>query len=202
MAGGLVEGAVLGAVIQEGTKPITNQISKAWNFRKTRKNLDSLVHRIMPGAEEIKLLDEKMDRPNDETKRLLQEIEQGKESVNKHSNVPWWKCCCLPCYQGELHDEEEKIARSITLVTPINMARDVRETLSIVTDIKGRQFNRSCDPPSKPHFTVGLDFPLNQLKNWLLSKDGSVRLLTGLAGSGKTTLATLLCWDHQVRGNT
>ncbi|XP_058766132.1 probable disease resistance protein At5g66900 isoform X2 [Vicia villosa] len=200
MHGGLVEGAVLGAVLQEGSKPITDQISKAMNFRKTRKNLDSLVHRIMPGAEEIKQLDEKMDRPNDETKRLLEEIEQGKESVNKHSNVPWWKCCCLPCYQGELHDEEEKIARSITLVTPITMARDVRETLSIVTDIKGRQFNRSCDPPSKPHFTVGLDFPLNHLKNWLLSKDGSVRVLTGLAGSGKTTFATLLCWDHQVRG--
>jgi hypothetical protein len=33
----LVEGAVLGAVFQEGTKPITNQISKAFEFRdKTR----------------------------------------------------------------------------------------------------------------------------------------------------------------------
>lgn len=201
MAGGLVEGAVLGAVFQEGSKPITNQISKAWNFRKTRKNLASLVHRIMPEAEQMKLLDEKLDRPTEETERLIQEIEQGKESVNKLSNVPWWKCCCLPCYQGELHDKEEKIARSSSLVTPITMARDVKETLSIVTDIKGRQFNRSCDPPLKPHFTVGLDFPFNQLKNWLLSEDGSIRVLTGLAGSGKTTLASLLCWDEQVRGN-
>jgi GTPase SAR1 family protein len=30
----------------------------------------------------------------------------------------------------------------------------------------------------------------------------SVLVLTGLAGSGKTTLATLLCWDDKVRGNT
>ncbi|CAI8609222.1 unnamed protein product [Vicia faba] len=200
MAGGLVEGAVLGAVFQEGTKPITNQISKAWNFRKTRKNLASLVHRIMPAAKQMKLLDEKLVRPTEETDRLIQEIEQGRESVNKLSNVPWWKCCCLPCYQGELHDEEEKIARSSSLVTPFTMARDVKETLSIVTDIKGRQFNRLCDAPVKPHFTIGLDFPLNQLKNWLLSKDRSVRVLTGLAGSGKTTLASLLCWDQQVRG--
>jgi len=37
MAGELVGGAFLGAVVQEGAKPITNQIFKGLKFKKTRK---------------------------------------------------------------------------------------------------------------------------------------------------------------------
>ncbi|CAK8562367.1 unnamed protein product [Lathyrus sativus] len=197
---GLVEGALLGAVVQEGAKPITNQISKAFHFKTTRKNLDSLVDRLMPFAEEIKLLDEETDPPNKEPERLIQELKQGKELVNKYCKVPWWKFCFLPFYQEKLHAMEQKIVRSITLVTAISTARDVRKANSLVTGMKGRQFNRLCDPPVKPDHTVGLDFLLNHLKNWVLGTDESVRVLTGLPRSGKTTLATLLCWDGQVRG--
>jgi hypothetical protein len=200
MTGGLVEGAVLGAVFQEGTKPITNQISKAFKFKKTRKKLASLVHRMMPVAKQIELLDEKLDRPKEETEKIIKELEQAKETVNKHSKVPWWKCCCLPCYQGKLHAMEEQIGSS-SIVTLMNTARDGKETLSLVRDLKRRLFKRLLDAPVKPDFTVGLDFHLNQLKSWLLSSGVSVRVLTGLGGSGKTTLATLLCWDDQVRGN-
>lgn len=208
MPGELVGGVFLGAVVQEGAKPITNQISKGWKFKKTRKNLDSLVERIMPVAEEMKQFDENLDRPKEETERQMEELEQGKKVVKKHSKVPWWKFCCLPCFQGELQAKEEKIARTCSLVTPMNTARDVKETLSLVRDLKGRQFNFKrlceCDPPVKPDFTVGLDVPLHQLKNWVLSSDvsvDSVHVLTGLAGSGKTTLATLLCCDDKVIGN-
>ncbi|AET04042.2 disease resistance protein (CC-NBS-LRR class) family protein [Medicago truncatula] len=207
MAGELVGGAFLGAVVQEGAKPFTNQISKGLKFKKTRKIVDSLVERIKPAAEEIERLNENLDRPKEETKVLMEELKQGKEVVNKHSKVPWWKFCCLPCFQGELQAKEEKIARTCSLVTPMNTARDVKETLSIVRDLKGRQFNFKrlceCDPPVKPDFTVGLDVPLHQLKNWVLSSDvsvDSVHVLTGLAGSGKTTLATLLCCDDKVIG--
>jgi hypothetical protein len=203
MAGELVGGAFLGAVVQEGMQPVTNQISKAFMFKTSRKNLDSLVDRITPAAEEMRLLDEKLGRPTEETEMVLEELKQGKDAVNKHSKVPWWKCCCLPCFQGEIYDKEEKIARSSSLVTPMNTARDVKKVLSILEDRQeGGQFKSLCDAPVKPDLTVGLDFPLNQLKSWLLGSGVSVLVLTGLAGSGKTTLATLLCWDDKVRGNT
>ncbi|WJX89727.1 hypothetical protein P8452_71699 [Trifolium repens] len=199
MTGGLVEGAALGALFQEGTKPITNQISKAFEFRETRKKLASLVHRMIPAAKQMKLLDEKLDRPKEEAEKLIEELEQAKQTVNKHSKVPWWKCCCLPCYQGKLHAMEEQIGSS-SIVTLMNTARDGKETLSLVRDLKRRLFKRLLDAPVKPDFTVGLDFHLNQLKSWLLSSGVSVCVLIGLGGSGKTTLATLLCWDDQVRG--
>jgi len=150
-------------------------------FKTSRKNLDSLVDRITPAAEEMRLLDEKLDHPMEETEMLIEELRQGKNAVNKHSKVPWWKCC-LPCFQGENYDKEEKIARSCSLVTPVNTGRGVKKVLSILKDMhEGRQFKRLCDAPVKPDLTVGLDFPMNQLKSWLLGIGVSVFVLTGLA---------------------
>jgi len=197
MTGGLVEGAALGVVFQEGAKPFTNHISKAWNFKTTRENLKYLVDLVMPVAKEMKLLNEKLNRSNIEIEILIDELKQAKELINKYSNENWYSFFLRPLYQGELHAMGEKISRSITLVNPISTGRDVKEILYRMEDMQGRQFNA----PVKPDFTVGLDVPLHQLKNWVLSSGVSVHVLTGLAGSGKTTLATLLCWDDKVRGN-
>lgn len=54
--------------------------------------------------------------------------------------------------------------------------------------------------PEKPEFSVGLEVPLSKLKMQILNQDESIIVLTGLGGSGKTTLATKLCWDEQVIG--
>ncbi|KAL9326986.1 hypothetical protein ACSQ67_007631 [Phaseolus vulgaris] len=52
--------------------------------------------------------------------------------------------------------------------------------------------------PEKHEFTVGLDVPFSKLKMELLHESVSIIVLTGFGGSGKTTLATKLCWDQQV----
>jgi len=54
--------------------------------------------------------------------------------------------------------------------------------------------------PEEPEFTVGLDVPFSKLKMELLNEPASIIVLTGFGGSGKTTLATKLCWDQQVMG--
>jgi len=54
--------------------------------------------------------------------------------------------------------------------------------------------------PQKPEFSVGLDEPLSKVKMDLLNGPKSIIELTGLGGSGKTTLATVLCWDEQIKG--
>ncbi|KAK7346513.1 hypothetical protein VNO80_21034 [Phaseolus coccineus] len=63
-----------------------------------------------------------------------------------------------------------------------------------------QQIKRPFGIPEKPEFTVGLDVPLSKLKMNVLREGVSVIVLTGLGGSGKTTLATMLCWDEQVMG--
>jgi len=65
-----------------------------------------------------------------------------------------------------------------------------------------QQIKRPFGIPEKPEFTVGLDVPLSKLKTNVLSEGVSVTVLTGLGGSGKTTLATMLCWDEQVIGRS
>ncbi|QCE14334.1 P-loop containing nucleoside triphosphate hydrolase [Vigna unguiculata] len=61
-----------------------------------------------------------------------------------------------------------------------------------------QQMKRPFGIPEKPEFTVGLDEALKKLKMNVLSEGVSVMVLTGVGGSGKTTLATMLCWDEQV----
>ncbi|KAH1249731.1 putative disease resistance protein [Glycine max] len=63
-----------------------------------------------------------------------------------------------------------------------------------------QQIKRPFGVPEGPEFTVGLDVPLSELKVELLKEGVSIIMLTGLGGSGKTTLATKLCWDEQVIG--
>jgi len=65
-----------------------------------------------------------------------------------------------------------------------------------------QQMKRPFGIPEKPEFTVGLDEALKKLKMNVLSEGVSVMVLTGVGGSGKTTLATMLCWDEQVIGRS
>ncbi|RDX61666.1 hypothetical protein CR513_60089, partial [Mucuna pruriens] len=77
---------------------------------------------------------------------------------------------------------------------------DVREILELL-DIKnfekklngvGTPIKCSYGVSENPEFTVGLGVPLSKLKMEVLRDGMSTLLLTGLGGSGKTTLATKL----------
>ncbi|KAL2333606.1 hypothetical protein Fmac_014819 [Flemingia macrophylla] len=63
-----------------------------------------------------------------------------------------------------------------------------------------QQIMRPFGVREKPEFSVGLDVPMSKLKMELLKEGVSIIVLTGLGGSGKTTLATNLCWDEQIKG--
>jgi ABC-type glutathione transport system ATPase component len=52
--------------------------------------------------------------------------------------------------------------------------------------------------PDVPKFVVGLDNPINDVKQILLQNDVNVLGIAGLGGSGKTTLASALCKDTEV----
>ena len=57
-----------------------------------------------------------------------------------------------------------------------------------------------CQAPDPPPLTVGLDIPLQELKMRLFRDDSSVIVVSAPGGCGKTTLAKMLCHDHQVKG--
>lgn len=55
--------------------------------------------------------------------------------------------------------------------------------------------------PEPPLFTVGLDVALTEMKMKLLDEDGFTKICVfGVGGTGKTTLAKMLCHDQEVKG--
>ncbi|KAK7386471.1 hypothetical protein VNO78_26718 [Psophocarpus tetragonolobus] len=170
----VLKGAAFGAAFEEGPKQVVELVSKALKFRATRRDLEDAVHRAIPVAQEMKRLNQELDHPEEEVTWLLE-------------------------------DALKSLTRSNILLMP-TMARDVQKTLLMVRNgIQGKQLKSRFKPPPKPDLVVGIGFdnPLslfNRLKNQLLQTGTSLLVLTGLAGYGKTTLATLLCWDDHVRG--
>jgi Mrp family chromosome partitioning ATPase len=81
-------------------------------------------------------------------------------------------------------------------------AKEILELLNHKFNEDGSLFKRPFDVPENPKFTVGLDILFSKLKMELLRGGSSTLVLTGLGGLGKTTLATMLCWDEQVNGKS
>ncbi|XP_028756308.1 probable disease resistance protein At5g66890 [Neltuma alba] len=94
------------------------------------------------------------------------------------------------------------------------IARDLKRALSKLSSDDNSPGNQSTSSQASkrirtrtfkgnerfPEFTVGLDGPfMKELKSKLLHGDEQVLNLHGLAGSGKTTLAKILCHDPQVK---
>ncbi|KAK7268615.1 hypothetical protein RIF29_21317 [Crotalaria pallida] len=106
-------------------------------------------------------------------------------------------------YQEELEALDESIRRFFELDMQVQKQRDAVgvhfHTLNTLV-FGGRK--PSCSPPKPPSFTVGLDVPMRQLKLKLLQDQVGVSVInvTGLGGSGKTTLAKMLCQDDQIKG--
>ncbi|KAL2333604.1 hypothetical protein Fmac_014817 [Flemingia macrophylla] len=203
---GLFAGAALGAALQEGPKLLIAFFCKCFKFKPTRAELGSALERQIQVAQQLKQQIADLGRPEEEIGAFLKDLEAAEKILNAHSNVPWWQCCCLPWKQVKLQEALESLTRANTLLAPLLLRRQ-QETLSIVRELMeiGRGLRKRFGPPPKPDLVVGLGLEnpfslFNRLKSHLLEKGTSVLLLTGLAGYGKTTLATLLCSDEHVIG--
>ncbi|KAF7828759.1 putative disease resistance protein [Senna tora] len=206
-------GAAVGAVVGELLKAILDTKDRAVQFRPTLDRLASTLRSIEPVIEQIERYNRQLDRPKEETEKLIQDLKNGKKLVLKCSEIQWWKCCFRPHYQQELEALDESLKRFFNIDLQVQMARDQKETLVEVKEIHMQvkklnmvarndriEIRGLCSAPQPPPFTVGLDVPLMKLKVRLLQDGVSVLVVTGSAGSGKTTLAKMICWDEDVKG--
>lgn len=136
-------------------------------------------------------------------------MKNGEKLVFKCSKIQWWECCYKPQYQEQLEDLDQSLVRFFQVDMQVQTARDTKETLIEVRGIRvemkklnavARNERGQCSAPEPPAFTVGLDVHVGGLKLRLLQDDVSVMVITGLAGSGKITLAKKYCWDVDTRG--
>ncbi|KAI9089151.1 hypothetical protein K1719_029430 [Acacia pycnantha] len=204
--------AVLGTLLEQGLKSGLALVDKVINFPTRREELRDTVQRLTPLIRQMKAHDETLDRPLDQIERMLTEFQESEKLVRKYSNPRWWKSLSLPFYHDRLQGRAKKLERAITIDMQVYTARDVKEILSTLSTLKeimltsfsgltgkGTVIEGLYGAPEKPKYTVGLDGALNRTKNELLNGDEPVLVLTGLPGSGKTTMAKELCWDPHVK---
>lgn len=205
---------------------LTSRLQEAFkNSRKSESSsriLRSTLKDLTPVVEEIKQYNEYLNSPRKEIKTLINgnhEVEKEgflcncslKSSLCWHKCIAWLQFCM--CRFRDMKDDSFAVDEKQDL-----MAKDVKETLYKMREILeflnkenfelklngsgGTIIKRPFGVPENTKFTVGLDVPLSKLKMELLKDGMSTLLLTGLGGSGKTTLATKLCWDEQIKGKS
>ncbi|XP_028764113.1 probable disease resistance protein At5g66900 [Neltuma alba] len=200
---------VIEFLLDELLSKVLEAKDRAIQFRPTLERMATTLRSIKPVIEEIKQYNRQLDRSEDETKKLIEDVKNGEKLVLKCSKIQWWECCYRPQYQEQLEDLDQSLVRFFQVDMPVQTARDVKETLvevrGIHMEIKklnavARNERGLCSAPEPPTFTVGLDVHVGELKVRLLQDDVSAIVVTGSPGSGKTTLAKKFCWDANVRG--
>ncbi|KAL1369624.1 hypothetical protein HN51_000021 [Arachis hypogaea] len=207
--------AVLASLLQQASESILEMLQTARKSNQNRGFLRSVIlTELTPLFNEIKQYnydDEHLDRQREQITALITETDDDGASLCNCSCSSWshlWENCFswlvrhIKNNNNNNNDDDcdyfDEALRE-DLNETLEKLREIIEVLKCgcVSERRG-----VCGVPEKRGFTVGLEESMRKLKAEVMrERDGvSVIVLTGLAGSGKTTLATSLCWDQQVKG--
>ncbi|KAK7263086.1 hypothetical protein RJT34_30670 [Clitoria ternatea] len=177
-------------------------------LRSTLKDMNSVVH-------EIQQFNEHLNPPSEDIITLIREKDADKDLMCKICSRNLWWFNFLPLlplnkarswhhkkeYIGADYKQVEEIKHTLSKVREI-LERINLENFKLTLKGVSAPIKSSFGVPENLEFVVGLEEPLSKLKTEVLRNEHclSVISLTGLGGSGKTTLATKLCLDEEVKG--
>ncbi|KAL2333612.1 hypothetical protein Fmac_014825 [Flemingia macrophylla] len=198
---------VLPKLFQERLRMLSEIVEKGQQSESNKQILRSTLKDMNPVVQEIKQYNEHLNPPREEINTLFEEKDAEEDLVCKgFSKCLSWFLCRFGDKRGSSYaggDNQALVAKDVE--ETLYMMREILELLSKenfeqkVVGVGGL-IKSPFGVPENPEFTVGLDVPLSELKVEVLRDGVSVVVLTGLGGMGKTTLATKLCWDEQVKG--
>ncbi|KAH7520132.1 hypothetical protein FEM48_Zijuj08G0111700 [Ziziphus jujuba var. spinosa] len=175
-------------------KPILNKLSLRL------KHMQSMII-------EIQQLNRGLDVPESETSEFKSAMEKGAELVRKCSQVRWYNICKKCQYTGELVELDETL-RLLFQTLNVQLARDVKRNSQQIKENLPESSSDGSNQistvvpfnlPPLPSLVVGLDGPLKELKETLLTNEASFLVVTAPGGCGKTVLALKFCHDSQVK---
>lgn len=207
----LVSGAGVGAIAGELLKALLNAEDKAASFKSYFSRLEKTLAVVIPLVDQIQCINEQLDRSQSETSRLIALLQDGKGLVSKCAKVHSWDVYRRYRYSKKILKLEESLLRFVNVDMSVAGARDNKEVLQEVRSIShklDRLTTGSSDGDDGegwlaagelPSLTVGLELALREVKDEL-NRDGvSVLVVSGPPGSGKTTLASKLCREKDIK---
>ncbi|XP_062002458.1 probable disease resistance protein At5g66900 isoform X2 [Rosa rugosa] len=180
-------------------------------FKPQLRDIKSTLDSLEPLIKEMAECERELDGQEGELENLRVEMEGGVELIRKCSKASRFK---QYKYGSRLVELSKSLQRLLGILK-VQGIRDVKKALvsvrnieSVVHRIEGNcviQNNQSqkiegwCAVPEPPTIMVGLDVPLWELKKKLFTDGVSMVIITAPGGCGKTTLATKLCKDAEVK---
>lgn len=218
MALELVGGAVLGTVVGELFKAVSNLGERAISFNPVLKDIRSKLNAIFPLVKQIDELNDYLDYPKEETEKLRDLMDEGRRLLLQCGDVKLGDLNYLkkPFYTKRLRELDTAL-RSFMDILMLQMARDQKKNMKMMNqmmEIICRLDNRGgsskpmdlfvppCLVPQLREETVGLEKPVKELKVKLFKNGVQMLVVTAPGGCGKTTLALKFCHDKEVKGTS
>ena len=202
-------------MVSEVLKLIIEEAKKYKSFKPLSKDLAETMERLLPLTKEIDSMQNELDLGSGELKKLMETIKKAYVLVLKLKDDDVW-FFEKSKYAREIEDINKDMTKFCDITLQVLQYRNQLKLLNLggnVVDMVyglGKKidglsvpvpvFKDLCSVPKLNKAPVGFAWPLMELKKRLLD-DAVVNLVVSAPpGCGKTTLATQLCHDADVKG--
>ncbi|KAJ6916187.1 hypothetical protein NC652_018777 [Populus alba x Populus x berolinensis] len=225
MAGQVVISAVAGAGFQmifgDFTEVVLEALKNNSQFKPSLKRLADMLEEMAPSIKRIESFNRELDQPK-QLEGLKGLMKKGNDLVSKCSKIHKYNYYKRPLYNKKLLKLGKEIRDHITRLQLQGIAdtKEILHTQRQLNDQIGKlsmtlsngdwvdsskSYSNTilagvCSPPLLKVDPVGLEIPLSEMRIKLLNDETSQHIvLSAPGGCGKTTLATALCQQGDVK---